>query len=102
MRNKNWVEFNNQSTQNEAFIEQVSFIKSKKIKIHKEKKGNRGKIITVVSGFETENLSQLKELLKNLKVYCGTGGKVENRRIQLQGDIDHKIKDFLRKDGYEI
>ena len=102
MRNKNWVEFNNEHIQNEKCIEQISFIKSKNIKIYKEKKGKKGKIITVITGFDNENLSQLKELLKNLKGYCATGGKLENRRIELQGDIDHKIRDFLRKDGYEI
>ena len=102
MRNKNWIEFNNDDIQNLEIEDKPCEIKSKKIKIHKEKKGKKGKTITVISGFGLENTSQIGDLLKKLKVYCGTGGSLNNQGIQLQGDMQDKVKFFLRKEGYGI
>ena len=105
MRNKDWIEFNNHINQNKNIDEvdgEISFAKSRDLKIHKEKKGKKGKIITIISGFSSENSIQLARLLKNLKVFCGTGGSLNDQGIQLQGDLENKVKDFLRKDGYEI
>ena len=45
---------------------------------------------------------QIGELLKKLKVYCGTGGSLNERGIQLQGDMQDKVKFFLSKEGYGI
>jgi len=100
MRNKNWIEFNNMK--NEDVKDKVCENQSKKIKIHKEKKGKKGKTITVISGFGSKKNSQIAELLKKLKVYCGTGGSLHEQGIQLQGDMQDKVKFFLRKEGYGI
>ena len=102
MRNKNWIEFNNNDIKNEDIENQVCDNLSKKIKIYKEKKGKKGKTVTVISGFGTQNTSQIGELLKKLKVYCGTGGSLNEQGIQLQGDMQEKVKFFLRKEGYGI
>ena len=102
MRNKNWIEFNNNNIKNEEIKEKVCENQLKKIKIHKEKKGKKGKTVTVISGFGSENTSQIGNLLKKLKVYCGTGGSLNDQGIQLQGDMQDKAKSFLRKEGYGI
>ena len=102
MRNKNWIEFNNKNIKNEDIKDKVFEGQPKKIKIHKEKKGKKGKTVTVISGFESENTSQIGKLLKKLKVYCGTGGSLNDQGIQLQGDMQDKVKFFLRKEGYGI
>tara|TARA_Y100001978_G_C23605641_1_gene390998 strand:- start:691 stop:999 length:309 start_codon:yes stop_codon:yes gene_type:complete len=102
MRNKNWIEFNNQNIKNENITIKFGPTKSKNIKIHKEKKGKKGKTITIVTGFRSENRLHLAELLKNLKIYCGTGGTLIDKGIQLQGDMSLKVVEFLRKEGYEI
>tara|TARA_B100000900_G_C20033392_1_gene494908 strand:- start:172 stop:483 length:312 start_codon:yes stop_codon:yes gene_type:complete len=103
MRNKNWIEFNNNhEMKNKDISAQNCFIKSKKLRINTEKKGKKGKIITVISGFISEDSYQLEKLLKKIKVYCGTGGTLNEKNIQLQGDMRNKVIDFLRKDGYEI
>ena len=102
MRKKNWIEFNNNSIKNEEVKDKVRESKSKKIKIHKEKKGKKGKTVTVISGFQSESTSQLAKLLKKLKVYCGTGGSLNERGIQLQGDMQDKVKFYLREEGYGI
>ena len=102
MRNKNWIEFNNNNIKNEDMKDNACEGQPKKIKIHKEKKGKKGKIVTVISGFGSENTSQIGNLLKKLKVYCGTGGSLNDQGIQLQGDMQDKVKCFLRKEGYGI
>jgi len=102
MRNKNWIEFNKNNIKNGDIKDTVCESKPKKIKIHKEKKGKKGKTVTFISGFETQNISQISELLKKLKVYCGTGGCVNEQGIQLQGDMQEKVKFFLRAEGYCI
>ena len=102
MRNKNWIEFNNNHIKNEEIKDKVYESQSKIIKIHKEKKGKKGKTVTVISGFRSQDISQIGELLKKLKVHCGTGGSLHKQGIQLQGDMQDKVKLFLLKEGYVI
>ena len=102
MRNKNWIEFNSDNIKNKDMKDEVCISQSKKLKIHKEKKGKKGKTVTIISGFGSQHTLQIAELLKKLKVYCGTGGSVNEQKIQLQGDMQEKVKFFLRKEGYVI
>ena len=62
MRNKNWIEFNNNNIKNEDMKDKVFEGQPKKIKIYKEKKGKKGKTVTVISGFGSENTSQIDYL----------------------------------------
>ena len=102
MRNKNWIEFNNNNIKNGDMKNKIFESQPKKIRIHKEKKGKKGKTVTVISGFGSDNTSQIGNLLKKLKVYCGTGGFFNDQGIHLQGDMQDKVKFFLRKEGYGI
>ena len=102
MRNKNWMEFNNNSFENEDIEDKIFDSQSIKLRIHKQKKGKKGKTVTVISGLGLKNTSQINELLKKLKVFCGTGGSLNEQGIQLQGDMEDKVKFFLRKEGYSI
>ena len=102
MRNKNWIEFSDNNMKNKVIEDVVRASQSKKLNIHKETKGKKGKTVTVISGFGSQDTSQTGELLKKLKVYCGTGGSLNEKGIQLQGDIQYKVKSFLRKEGYDI
>ena len=102
MRKKNWIEFNNKNIKNEEIKDEIRESQSKKIKIHKEKKGKKGKTVTVISGFGSQKTAQIGELLKKLKIYCGTGGSLNKNGIQLQGDMRDKVKLLLRKEGYVI
>ena len=102
MRNKNWIEFNNNDFKNKEVVDKVYEKELTKLKIYKEKKGRKGKTVTIISGFRSQNTSQIGELLRKLKVYCGTGGSLNGQSIQLQGDMQDKVKFFLRKEGYGI
>ena len=102
MRKKNWIEFNNNQIKSKDLGDTISKNKSKKLKIYKEKKGKKGKTVTIISGLETQNISQIVQLLKQLKIYCGTGGSINDQGIQLQGDMQEKVKFFLNREGYCI
>ena len=101
MGKKNWIEFNNKET---SYIKKTEVENSKKISkinISKQKKGKKGKTITLIRGLGIEDNFQVKELLKKLKVYCGTGGIIIDNEIQLQGDMVIKSIEFLRKEGFQ-
>ena len=103
MGKKDWIEFHNQERpylekQQDDLPQKIS-----KIIISKQKKGKKGKIITSVRGLGLKNGSQVRALLKKMKVYCGTGGTlIDDQDIQLQGDMIIKSIEFLRKEGFQI
>ncbi len=100
MGKKNWIEFDNQEKQSEEAAKADTVDKKSKINISKQKKGKKGKTVTLIRGLGTENEILLKELLKKIKVFCGTGGTLIDRNIQLQGDMVSKSVEFLRKEGF--
>ena len=99
MGKKNWIEFDNQEKKSEE-TSKVGNYKRSKINILKQKKGKKGKTITLIRGLGTEDEILLKELLKKIKVFCGTGGTLIDSNIQLQGDMVLKSIEFLRKEGF--
>ena len=100
MGKKNWIEFDNQENKSEQIAKLKTFNKRLKINISKQKKGKNGKTITLIKGLGTEDDILLKELLKKIKVFCGTGGTLIDNNIQLQGDMVSKSIEFLRKEGF--
>ena len=101
MKKKNWIEFDNQENKYQENFKVDDSRKISKIIIAKQKKGKKGKTITLIKGLGIENEYQIKELLKKMKVFCGTGGKLIDNNIQLQGDMVIKAMDFLRKEGFQ-
>tara|TARA_B100000212_G_C27254618_1_gene481740 strand:- start:246 stop:554 length:309 start_codon:yes stop_codon:yes gene_type:complete len=102
MRKKNWIEFSNENSLNsENGVNNIS-AHSQKIRIYIDKKGKKGKKVTVISGIHYKNKLQIKELLKELKIFCSTGGKLDDNEINLQGDMVDKVRDFLRKENFRI
>ena len=101
MGKKNWIEFDNQKDISEETPTQDNFNKRLKINISKHKIGKKGKTITLINGLGIQNGKEVRELLKKLKVYCGTGGTLIGDDIQLQGDMVNKSIDFLRNEGFQ-
>ena len=99
MGKKNWIEFDNQEKKSEETAKVESFNKRSKINISKQKKGKKGKTVTLIKGLGTEDEILLKEFLKKIKVFCGTGGTLIDSNIQLQGDMVSQSIEFLRKEG---
>ena len=100
MGKKNWIEFDNQEKKSEEIAKVNTLDKRSKINISKQKKGNKGKTITLIRGLGIDDEVFLKELLKKIKVFCGTGGTLSDKNIQLQGDMISKSIEFLRKEGF--
>ena len=90
MGKKNWIEFDNQEIKTEETAKGESLNKNSKINISKQKKGKKGKTVTLIRGLGTEDEILLKELLKKIKIFCGTGGTLIDSNIQLQGDMVSK------------
>ena len=100
MGKKNWIEFDNQEKKSEETTKVDTVNKKLKINISKQKKGKKGKTVTLIRGLGTKDVILLKELLKKIKVFCGTGGTLIDRNIQLQGDMVSQSIEFLRKEGF--
>tara|TARA_B100000131_G_C17768968_1_gene472467 strand:- start:184 stop:492 length:309 start_codon:yes stop_codon:yes gene_type:complete len=102
MKKKIWIEFDNQEINNNFMEKDIISEKISKISIQKQKKGKKGKTITHIKGLGLTNDSNLRNLLKKMKVFCGTGGTLVEKDIQLQGDMVTKSIEFLRQEGFQI
>ena len=71
---------------------------SQRIKITTDKK-RYGKIVTVVSGFESG--MDVKKIAKELKNELACGGTGKDGIIELQGDHRSRIKELLVKKGFD-
>ncbi len=75
------------------------------LKIMRDKKGRKGKMVTVISGFSLTE-ADLTKLAKTLKTACGSGGttKQENNQqiIEVQGDHREKVGEKLKALGYKV
>ena len=65
-----------------------------------EKKGRKGKGVTIIKDFPGNSM-QLALLAKKIKTSLGIGGSIKNNEIILQGRIQEKIMSILAKDGYK-
>ena len=99
MGKKNWIEFDNQEKKSDETAKVDTVSKKSKINIL-EKKGKKGKTVTLIRGLGAEDEILLKELLKKIKIFCGTGGTLIDSNIQLQGNMVSKSIEFLRKEGF--
>lgn len=69
------------------------------LKVRVEKKGRKGKAATTINGFKGKD-EDLKELAKELKKVCGTGGSAKEGEIVIQGDAVQKVLKELQNWGY--
>lgn len=79
---------------------QPSKKKPEQVRVHLEKKGRRGKSVSIIKGIQSHPDGK-KALLKTLKSKLGTGGAVKSGNIEIQGDHRDRIVALLQEMGYQ-
>lgn len=87
------------SYEDEGAIETLSPDKQK-LRISLETKHRGGKAATIISDFSGSE-EDMKDLGKQLKNLCGTGGTVKDGKIIIQGDQRDKVLNWLLAKGYK-
>jgi translation initiation factor 1 len=71
------------------------------VRVGRETKGRRGKGVSVITGVPLGE-SDLKDLAKQLKRLCGSGGTVKDGVIEIQGDHRDRLVEELTKRGWTV
>ncbi len=71
------------------------------LKVVLDRKQRNGKTVTLIRGF-IGHYEDLKQLGKKLKTKCGAGGSEKDNEIIIQGEFVEKVKNILRKEGYNV
>jgi translation initiation factor 1 len=70
------------------------------VRVSRETQGRKGKGVTVITGLGLPS-EQLEALATELKKRCGSGGAVENGRIEIQGDHRDRLVQELTQRGFK-
>ncbi len=70
--------------------------------VRQERKGRGGKTVTVVDGAAISRVDDLGALAKTMRKALGTGARVENGKIVLQGDQRRGAGTWLEKQGAKV
>ncbi|HBL26401.1 MAG TPA: hypothetical protein DD490_06155 [Acidobacteria bacterium] len=70
-------------------------------KLRIEKSGRGGKTVTVVDGLP-KNREWLKQVARELKQACGTGGTAVETGVEIQGDQRDAIRTLLTGKGWTV
>ncbi len=73
---------------------------TQRVKVSKTRRRFK-KWMTIVEGIDERDID-LKNLSKALKAVCACGGTVKKGRIELQGDQQVRVKNYLEEKGYSI
>jgi translation initiation factor 1 len=71
------------------------------VRVGFETKGRKGKGVTVISGLMMTT-DELKDLAREFKTRCGTGGTVKEGTIEIQGDHRDRLIAELQSRGYTV
>jgi translation initiation factor 1 len=71
------------------------------VRVSRDRKGRRGKTVTVISGLPGGDAA-LAETAASLKRLCGSGGTVSERNVEIQGDHRARIAAKLTELGYRV
>ena len=71
------------------------------VRVGRETKGRKGKAVTLITGVSLDP-DGLRELAKQLKQRCGSGGTVKDGVIEIQGDHRDALVKQLEEQGYNV
>jgi len=70
------------------------------VRVSRETQGRKGKGVTVISGLPLTG-SELESLATELKKRCGSGGSVNDGRIEIQGEHRDRLVEELTRRGWQ-
>ena len=71
------------------------------VRVGRETKGRKGKGLTVITGISLHPVG-LRDLARQLKQRCGTGGTIRGSTIEIQGDHRDLLVAELQSMGYTV
>jgi translation initiation factor 1 len=71
------------------------------VRIWRDRKARRGKTVTVVAGLPGGAVA-LAEIATTLKRLCGSGGTVNDRDVEIQGDHRERLAAKLTELGFKV
>ena len=81
--------------------EKKSNTKNKPVLLKKETKGRKGSVVTLIENLPL-TLDHMKDLAKEIKKYCSSGGSIKDGIIEIQGDHRDKIKSLLEEKKFIV
>jgi len=71
------------------------------VRVSRDRKGRRGKTVTVISGLPGSEAA-LAEVAATLKRACGSGGTVADGNVEIQGDHRERVAARLAELGHKV
>ncbi len=71
------------------------------VRLRREKKGRSGKVVTTATGIPLP-AAELRDLAKQLRRRCGSGGTVKQGVVEIQGDHLETLLALLEEHGYRV
>lgn len=71
------------------------------VRVSRETQGRKGKGVTVIAGLGLSS-AELAALATQLKKRCGSGGTIDNDRIEIQGDHRDTLVSELTTRGWTV
>ncbi|MFT7128396.1 MAG: translation initiation factor 1 [Gammaproteobacteria bacterium] len=71
------------------------------VRLQLQTKGRKGKGVTLITGLPLSQ-TELKQLAKDLKQRCSTGGSIKDDIIEIQGDQRKVLERILLDRGYTV
>ena len=71
------------------------------IRVSRETKGRKGAGVSIITGVRLSS-NELKELARELKGKCGSGGTVRADTIEIQGDHRDRLVELLSAKGWTV
>ncbi len=95
-----WREYEDLASNKKADLPQNFSPKADRlVRVERTRGGKGGKTVTIIRGLGLNPIDS-RNLLKKLKVKCGTGGTVKEENIELQGDQIMASIEVLEKEGF--
>jgi translation initiation factor 1 len=74
-----------------------------RVVLRRETARRAGKVVIVIDDFAPHiSLAAIEELGRRLRHFCGCGGAIRQRSIELQGNQAAKIRSFLEEEGFQV